>query len=88
VNQAIGNLEDDSDDVSPARAKSRVGKLIPALAAAIVCTILILEALVAVINGRQNGDLMLIVCPILGATFFTIPAAQAWWMVIRILRGR
>ena len=45
-----------------------------------MCTVLIAEAIVTVIHGRENGDLMVIVCPILGATFLSIPAVRAWWM--------
>jgi hypothetical protein len=60
-------------------------RLLPSLAVAVVCTGLIVEAIVTVFNGRANGDLLVMVCPILGATFLSIPTAQAWWTVIKRL---
>jgi hypothetical protein len=60
---------------------------VPALAVAIICTALIAEAVATAVHGRANGDLMVIVCPILGATFLSIPAVRAWWFVISNIRA-
>jgi len=88
VNQAIHNIEDGDGDLAQRSSRSRIARVLPPLLVAILCTILIAEAIAAVADGRRNGDLMVIVCPILGATFFSIPAAQAWWTVIkRITKG-
>jgi hypothetical protein len=62
--------------------------MLPALAAAIVCTGLIAEAILTAVHGRSNGDLMVSVIPILGAVFLSIPTGQAWWGVIRSLKRR
>jgi len=59
--------------------------MLPALAAAIVCTLLIAEAILTVIHGRANGDLMVMVIPILGAIFLSIPMGWAWGSVIQRL---
>ena len=88
MNQAIHNIEDGDGDLAQRSSRSRIARVLPPLLVAILCTILIAEAIAAVADGRRNGDLMVIVCPILGATFFSIPAAQAWWTVIkRITKG-
>ena len=63
-------------------------EMVPALAAAIVCTGLIAEAILTAVHGRSNGDLMVSVIPILGAVFLSIPTGQAWWGVIRSLKRR
>jgi hypothetical protein len=82
MGQAIHSIEDDDRNyVGP--KDSRLTRILPSLAVAIGCTILIAEAIVTVIHGRENGDLMVIVCPILGATFLSIPTARAWWRVIQ-----
>lgn len=64
----------------------RLAVLLPPLLAALACTGLIIEAIVTVIGSRQNGDSMLMICPLLGALFFSIPAAQAWWACIKLIR--
>ena len=61
-------------------------KLPAALAAALVCTGLIAEAIVTAVNARANGDLMVDAAPILGAVFLAVPTGQAWWFVVRNLR--
>ena len=61
-------------------------KMLPALVGAVVCTMLVAEAVLAAIHGRTNGDLMVSVIPILGAIFLSIPAGQAWWVVVQNLR--
>jgi len=60
--------------------------MLPALAAGIVCTGLIVEALFSAVHGRSNGDLLVSVIPILGAVFLSIPTGQAWWAVVQTLR--
>jgi hypothetical protein len=88
MGQAMPNIHEDEDhDVGEANS-SRFAQILPALAAAIVCTVLIAEAVVTAYHGRANGDLMVIVCPILGATFLSIPAVRAWWMVFSAIRGK
>jgi hypothetical protein len=66
----------------------RQSRLVPALAAAVIATALIIEAILTILHGRANGDLMIMVCPILGSLFLSIPAIQAWWLVLTILRRR
>lgn len=68
------------------RPRVRVSELLPPLLAALACTGLIIEAIVTVIGSRDNGDLMIMICPLLGALFFSIPAAQAWWACIKLIR--
>lgn len=80
------NAEDQDDPVAPEADGSRWTRVLPALVGALICTGLIIEAIVTVVHGRGNGDLMVIVCPILGSIFLSIPAAQAWWMVIQKLK--
>jgi hypothetical protein len=63
-------------------------ELLPPLVVALLCTGLIVEAIYTVMGGRANGDLMLLFVPILGAIFLSIPAMQAWWACIKIVRGR
>jgi formate/nitrite transporter FocA (FNT family) len=88
MGQAMPNIHEDEDHGVREANGSRWTKILPALVAAIVCTILIAEAVVTAYYGRANGDLMVIVCPILGATFLSIPAARAWWMVFSTIRGK
>lgn len=83
MGQAIQNIEDDNEGNSRQIKSSRPARILPSLAVAIGCTALIVEAVVTVVHGRENGDLMVIVCPILGATFLSIPTARAWWRVIQ-----
>jgi hypothetical protein len=73
------------DEIAPIKAPS-IG-LLPSLAVAVICTGLIVEAIVTVFHGRANGDLLLMVCPILGVIFLSIPTAQAWWKVIGVIRS-
>jgi hypothetical protein len=71
-------------EAKPSRV--RLAALLPPLLAALACTGLIIEAIVTVIGARDNGDLMVMICPILGALFFCIPAGQAWWACIKLIR--
>jgi hypothetical protein len=64
------------------------GKFLPPLFAALVCTGLIIEAIVTVMGSRANGDLMLLFVPLLGATFLSIPAGQAWWACFKMVRDQ
>jgi hypothetical protein len=66
------------------KSESRA-KIWVALVVAIVTTGLIVEAVLTVLRGRANGDMMIAVCPALGAIFLSIPAMRAWWVVIREL---
>ncbi|MGA3067739.1 MAG: hypothetical protein ABSF29_12925 [Tepidisphaeraceae bacterium] len=75
------------EENSPRRG-GMVASLLPPLAVALVCTGLIVEAIYTVMGGRANGDLMLLFVPLLGAIFLSIPALQAWWACIKIVRGR
>jgi hypothetical protein len=68
------------------RPPVRLAVFLPPLLAALACTGLIIEAIVTVIGSRDNGDLMIMICPLLGALFFSIPAAQAWWACIKLIR--
>lgn len=68
--------------------KRMVASLLPPLAVALLCTGLIVEAIYTVMGGRANGDLMLLFVPLLGAIFLSIPALQAWWACIKIVRGK
>jgi hypothetical protein len=88
MGQAIHSVEDGDRDYAAGPKDSRLTRILPSLAVAIGCTILIAEAIVTVIHGRENGDLMVIVCPILGATFLSIPTARAWWVVISAIGGK
>jgi hypothetical protein len=80
------------DDQKPrrraTRSVSRARRLAPPLAAALICTVVIARAIIAVVGGKANGDLMVTVCPLLGAVFLSIPAAQAWWVCFKIVRGK
>ncbi len=67
--------------------RSTITRLFAPLAAAILCTAMIIEAVITIAFSRGNGDVMVVVCPILGAVFLSIPACQAWWACIKILRG-
>jgi hypothetical protein len=87
MGQAIHRIEEDDTDGASGTQGSRLTRIIPPLAVAIGCTVLIAEAIVTVVHGRQNGDLMVIVCPILGATFLSIPTVRAWWSVVSAFRG-
>jgi hypothetical protein len=73
-----------------ARRKEPSGraKIWPPLTAALICTGLIAAAVATAVNARANGDLMLMAVPILGATFLSIPAMDAWWSVLKILREK
>jgi uncharacterized membrane protein YeaQ/YmgE (transglycosylase-associated protein family) len=88
MGQAIQNIDEDAHELDRSRPESKSARILPALVGAIVCTALIAEAIVTALHGRQNGDLMVIVCPILGAIFLSIPAVRAWWFVISELLGR
>jgi len=65
------------------RRTSRGVRVLPPLAAGVICTALIIEAIHTILGARSNGDVMVIVCPALGAIFLSIPAAQAWWAVFQ-----
>jgi hypothetical protein len=92
--------EDDHKRKSPMSKEARTSEggstpgrkllmsLLPPLFVALLCTGLIIEAIYTVMGGRANGDLMLLFVPILGAIFLCIPALQAWWACIKIVRGR
>jgi len=56
------------------------------LIAAIFCTAMIVEAILTLMGGLANGDLMVMVCPLLGAIFLSVPATQAWWAFFRKMR--
>jgi hypothetical protein len=75
--------EKDSIVVSPERTS-----IWPSLTAAVFCTAMIIEAVFTLRGGLANGDMMVMVCPLLGAIFLGIPGSRAWWNVIRILRGK
>jgi hypothetical protein len=66
----------------PAQSESH-GRIWVAGVVAVVTTALIVEAVLTVLRGRANGDMMIAVCPALGAIFLSIPAVRAWWVVIR-----
>jgi hypothetical protein len=87
MGQAIHRIEDGDEDRASGTGGWHLTRILPSLAVAIGCTILIAEAIVTVIHGRENGDLMVIVCPILGAIFLSIPTARAWWSVVSAFRG-
>lgn len=57
------------------------------LAAAIFCTALVIEALWIAWTARQNGDMLVIICPLLGAVFISIPGGQAWVNSIEVFRS-
>jgi len=77
------------DAPAPRSSKPSRGRaLIAPLAGALVCTALIAEAVITALRAGGNGDMMVVVCPILGAIFFSIPACQAWAKCWSILRGR
>jgi hypothetical protein len=73
---------------SASRKDSALPGIWPPLFAAIFCTGLIVEAIFTAKRSRANGDMMLIFVPLLGAAFLAIPASQAWWMCVKILRGK
>jgi len=58
------------------------------LAAAVICTALIVLAIFIIARARANGDAMVMICPVLGAIFLSIPACQAWAAVLQRLRRR
>jgi len=58
------------------------------LAAAVVCTLLIILAIFIIASARANGDAMVMICPVLGAIFLSIPACQAWATVFHRWRRR
>jgi hypothetical protein len=66
--------------------RARLTGILPVLAAAIACTVLIAEAIFTAVHGRSNGDLMVNVIPILGAVVLSIPTGQAWWVVVQNLK--
>jgi hypothetical protein len=66
-------------------SRSRLVRVLPPLAGALICSGLIVEAIVTAMGARANGDAMVMFCPILGAVFLTIPAGQAWWAVVKII---
>jgi hypothetical protein len=84
MNQRILRRESQRPKQNPSR--STAAALAPPLVAALLCTAMIIEAIATALTGRANGDLMVLVCPILGAIFLSIPAVQAWWACIKILR--
>jgi hypothetical protein len=79
----VATGEQDQMEIKP---RVRLTALLPPLLAALACTGLIVEAIVTVIGARDNGDLMVMICPLLGALFFCIPAGQAWWACIKLIR--
>jgi hypothetical protein len=85
-------LEQSTADVLPLGygrnpgAGPKIKALLAPLAAALLCTAMIVEALIVIVFSRDNGDIMVVVCPILGAVFLSIPAAQAWMACYRILQ--
>ncbi|HEX4056245.1 MAG TPA: hypothetical protein VHX86_18445 [Tepidisphaeraceae bacterium] len=83
-----GFVSDDKIRETRHSGNSRLMRVLPSLVAAILCTGLIVEAIATAMNARANGDAMVIVCPILGAVFLTIPAGQAWWALLKALCGR
>jgi|HubBroStandDraft_2_1064218.scaffolds.fasta_scaffold1084216_1 hypothetical protein len=87
MGQAIQRIEDGEEPGASRKTGSGRARILPSLAVAIACTVLIAEAIVTVIHGRENGDLMVIVCPILGATFLSIPTVRAWWNVFSAIRA-
>jgi hypothetical protein len=87
MGQAIQRIEDGENGCTSGKKGSRLARILPPLAVAVGCTALIAEAIVTVVHGRENGDLMVIVCPILGATFLSIPAVRAWWIVLSAIRA-
>ncbi|MGA2442143.1 MAG: hypothetical protein ABSH08_14405, partial [Tepidisphaeraceae bacterium] len=86
VRQKIMRAPAEEGVAGRARNRARPADMLPALAAAIVCTALIAEAILTAVHGRSNGDLMVSVVPILGAVFLSIPTGQAWWVVVQNLR--
>jgi hypothetical protein len=72
----------------PRRRGGFWGHFLPPFFSALVCSGLIIEAIVTVMGGRANGDLMLLFVPLLGATFLSIPAGQTWWTCFKIIRDR
>jgi hypothetical protein len=72
-------------DYAPPR---RAASPFPALFAALFCTGLIGFAIYTAFGSQANGDLMLIVIPVLGAIFFSIPAGRAWVAFVRSLKGK
>jgi hypothetical protein len=78
-------LPESSASNVPLEAESPSVVVIPSLFAAVVCSALIAEAIVTVLHARSNGDMMVMVCPILGAMFMALPTARAWWKVLKFL---
>jgi len=92
--RAIGAGGDNKGDhmgqaipTNSARRNART-EIVPALIVAVLASALIAEAVLTIIRGRANGDLMIMVCPILGSLFLAIPAMRAWWLVVTRLRRR
>jgi hypothetical protein len=83
-----GSMSDDRIHEQRPDDDSRLKRVLTPLAAAVICTVLIVEAIVTAMDARANGDVMVIVCPILGAVFLAIPAGQAWWAALNALRRR
>jgi Na+/citrate or Na+/malate symporter len=91
--QVGGDDKDAMDDIQPLdgirtiypmkRSRAITGPLL----AAVVCTVLIIDAVATALGARANGDMMVMVCPILGIIFLAIPAIQAWMACSRIWRG-
>ncbi len=81
-----GFVSDDKIREGRRRGDSRLLRALPPLAAAIFCMALIVEAIATSLHARANGDGMVMVCPILGAIFLTIPAGQACWAAWKTLR--
>jgi hypothetical protein len=91
--QSRGDDKDAMDDIQPqvafrtVSANMRSRTITGPLLAAVVCTVLIIDAAATAFGARANGDMMVMVCPILGIVFLAIPAIQAWIACSRIWRG-
>jgi hypothetical protein len=68
--------------------RRKAGSIWPPLVAAIFCTALIAQAIQTILTGRANGDMMVMVCPVLGAIFLAIPAVQAWMACVKMVLRR
>jgi len=88
MDQAISEHSESEPFLAIDACPARRDGILPALAVAIIATALIAEAVFTIINGRANGDMMIMVCPILGSLFLSIPAVRAWWVVLTFLRRR
>jgi hypothetical protein len=87
MDQAMAlELEEEMPEIA-AKSAPR-GRMWGAVVVAIVTTGLIVEAILTILRGRANGDMMIMVCPALGAIFLSIPAMRAWWVVAGELRQR